>query len=277
MAACALPLAGCQDEPKAPPLNTLKPKPLPQVVMTPADVDAGSDIERREALFRVQQVPVYGDEVPKDAVRIELKGEAVTIAGQPFDPTKPDAAAAVRQRIPEGRPALIAPDADTFLAQAAPLFAALDVARVPTYLLHPSGRVAFRVTLSDEHDFQNWLDNPRPAAVGRIRIIHRADGYELQTSIGKLPGGDPNGPSVPRRGGQWDLARLRGALGALKGRFSTDEESCIVPSFGMELSAVATTLTGYYTADGERYFDALCLVYPRPVTKADAGSPAPKQ
>ncbi|MGA9525748.1 MAG: hypothetical protein WBV82_30095 [Myxococcaceae bacterium] len=31
------------------------------------------------------------------------------------------------------------------------------------------------------------------------------DGYDLQTAVGKLTGPDPNGPTVPLRGGKWDV------------------------------------------------------------------------
>lgn len=257
--------AGCKQEPPAPALNTLKPKPLPElpaVSSAGAATDAG--VDARERLFQVEAAPVYGDALPKDAIRVELAGESVRVGGAPFDPTQPEAAQNLKAMFPEGRAALIVTDADTYLAQAAPLFAALDDARVPTFLLHPSGKVAFPVTFSDEKDFQHWLDEVTLQAAGRVRIIHREDGYELQTVLGKLAGGDPNGPSVPRRGGHYDVARLRAALVALKGRFKSDTESCIVPSYGMEIASVAETLTAYYPKPEERLFDAICFVYPRP-------------
>lgn len=251
--------AACKEEPPAPPLNTLKPTPLPQ--LEGAGADGGKSAAELSA---VEVATVFGEAVPSDAVRAELLGEKVTLGGAPFDAEAKDASARIKAQVPSERGVLIVPDADTFLAQATAFLAALDDARVRTWLVHPDGTRAFRITLSDERDFTNWLDEPRPSSAGRIRIIYRADGYELQTSLGKLPGGDPNGPTVPRRNGQYDIAKLRTALGVLKRRFETDRESCIVPSFGMELSQVAASLTAYYPEDDARYFDAVCLVYPRP-------------
>jgi hypothetical protein len=69
---------------------------------------------------------------------------------------------------------------------------------------------------------------------------------------------------VPLRGGNLDVARLRTALAALKGRFPQAKDSCVVPSFGTELQATAKTLSAYYSEPHERMFDELCLVYPRP-------------
>ena len=70
----------------------------------------------------------------------------------------------------------------------------------------------------------------------------RGDGYELATSVGKLPGTDRNGPSVPLRQGRHDLGRLRLAFEALLDRFSTEDMVCCVPSFGMELQTVARAI-----------------------------------
>ncbi len=256
-ASCVL-LVGCREEPPAPTpsLAELKPKPLP-VLEDPAAVDPGK-------AFEVEAAPVYGDAPPADVVRISLEGTRATIGGTTLEVTSPDLAARLRSQVGEGRPVLLVPDSDTFLAQAAPVLAALDDADLETWLLHPEGKVAFKLRLRDEPAFQTWLDEVTP---GRIRMIHRADGYELQTAVGKLTGPDPNGPTVPLRGGKWDLARLRASLEALKDRFTQSEDTCIVPSFGMELQTTARALTAFYSEPGERFFDELCLVYPRPVAK----------
>lgn len=271
--AVALAVSGCKEEP-ARPISALKPAPLPVVETAPAAAappDASlSPEEERELLFQVEAAEVYGDKLPGDAIRIELAGETARIGGEAFDPTRPEAAATLRRLVPPEKPVLLVPDEDTFLAQAGALLALLDDARIETWLLHPEGKVGYRLALSDERDYQIWLDE---ITAGKIRIIHRADGYELQTNIGKLPGPDANGPSVPRRGGQWDIARLRTSLQALTRRFDAETESCIVPSFGMELQSVARTLSGYFTGEGDRLFPALCLVYPRP-RAAEAAVPA---
>lgn len=279
-------IVGCTEEQQSPPLSSLKPKPLPSVEGSAASPQATSDAGvdpslaaavERERLHEVEVAKVFGEEVPTKAVRVELLSGNVRLAGGAFDAEARDALAKLRAAVPEGRSVLLVPDDDTFLAQASPLLALLDDAGIKTWLLHPEGKVAFPVTLSDEDDFRGWLNEH---AAGRIRVIHRADGFELQTNVGKLPGADPNGPSVPLRGGKWDIARLRTALVALEKRFDSDNESCIVPSFGMELRSVATALTGYYTGDGDPLFPALCLVYPRPRAPSqgagravDAGAP----
>lgn len=256
----------CKSEPPAPPLSALSPKPLPAGVPAPSPVPGTSvPTDARDAVFEIVPVQVFGDTLPNNALRVELRGEEVRIDGETIDLSGSADEVAERLRARFGdRPALLVPDEETFLLQAAPLLAGLDEAQVRTHLLHPEGKVSFRLTLSDERDFQVWLDQPR---AGQVRVIHRADGFELQSNLGKLPGLDPNGPSVPLRGGQWDLARLRTGLQTLKDRFDADTESCIVPSFGMELARVSRALTGYYRAPGSRLYSELCLVYPRPRRK----------
>ncbi len=253
----------CKSDPPAPPLSALSPRPLPSAVPAPSPVPGSpASGDARDAAFEVVPVHVFGDALPSNALRVELRGEEVRIDGAPIDLSgaADEVAERLRARFAD-RPALLVPDEDTFLLQAAPLLAGLDGAQVRTHLLHPEGKVSFRLTLSDERDFQVWLDQPR---AGQVRVVHRADGFELQSNLGKLPGLDPNGPSVPLRGGQWDLARLRSGLQTLKERFDADTESCIVPSFGMELATVSRALTGYYRAPGSRLYSELCLVYPRP-------------
>lgn len=268
-------LSGCTREEAAPPLSALKPKPLPVPVTEPGggqgetlDLDAG-ELEARARLFEVEAAPVFGEELPEDGVRLELRGDSFVLGGKPLSPATDEGKAKLEALAVAKTPVLIVPDEETYLAQTSPLFAALDDAGVKVWLVHPEGKVGYPITLSDEVDFRTWLDE---VAAGKIRIIHRADGYELQTNIGKLPGPDPNGPSVPRRGGKWDIARLRASLEILQNRFESDAESCIVPSFGMELAAVSQAISGYYTEPGDRLFPAVCLVYPRPAIR-DAGTP----
>jgi len=81
--------------------------------------------------------------------------------------------------------------------------------------------------------------------------------------VGKLPGPDPNGPTVPVRGGRLDIATARQGLSRLQQRFHA-EDACLVPSFGTELRAVATALTAFWVGPKEPLFTELCLVYPRP-------------
>jgi hypothetical protein len=146
------------------------------------------------------------------------------------------------------------------------LLAQLDDARREVWLLHPDAPIAFQVTLRDEPAFQAWLDHTE--VPGKVRIIHRADGFELQTNMGKLPGGDPNGPTVPLRGGKFDLKTLQRGLQRLHSRFDTAPDLCLVPSFGMELSQVARALAADYTSADDRLFNELCLIYARPTRDA---------
>jgi hypothetical protein len=121
--------------------------------------------------------------------------------------------------------------------------------------------VAFRVALRDAPAFDVWLHIPRP---GALRIIERQDGLELVSNVGKLPGSDANGPTVPRRGGQLDVALAREGLERLKSRFSGADTLCVVPSFATELRETGALLSAAWTSAGAPLFAALCLVYPRP-------------
>ena len=231
---------GCTEK-KPEPLKSLAPRPLPALSAPAPDSDGG---EREEA-YRVAPAPVYGEELPNDARRIAVGGGEV---GLPAD-------------VQRGTAVLLVPDAEVYLVQAAALLARLEDAGALVYLAHPEGKVAYRLTLRDEPGFQAWLDEAKP---GKVRVIQREDGFELQTNVGKLVGADPNGPTVPLRGGQADLAMLRKGLVKLKERFTVTPDVCFVPSFGTELAKVAAAMSADYSAMGAPIFEELCLVYPRP-------------
>jgi hypothetical protein len=263
VAGVALQLLGCKEEKPAEPLTSLSPPPLPKVV-----AEAGG--AGRDALFQVAPAEVYGEPVPERVLRVELAGEAVRLGGERFVPSRPEDQARLRERVKE-QGVLLVPDADTFLAQTSELFATLRDSAREVWLLHPDAPVAYALVLRDEQGFQAWLAEVAP---GKLRIIQRQDGFELTTSVGKLPGPDANGPSIPVRGGKQDIATLRKGLGKLKGRFTTSEDLCLVPSFGTELAQAARALSGVYVAPGEPLFETLCFVYPTPrapVTGASAG------
>ncbi len=190
---------------------------------------------------------VWGDPIPKEAARIELLGGSAKLGGKPLGELRG-----------VGR-ALLITDFDTFLAEVAPVLGMLDRSAIETWLVHPAAAVAFKLALKDERAFQSWLDQPIP---GRIRVVQRADGLELQTGLGKLAGPDPNGPTIPLREGQLDLRLLRQSLLSLQRRFQNANDACLVPSFGTELAKIATALSGFYRAPGERIFSEICLVYP---------------
>ncbi|MGO9832152.1 MAG: hypothetical protein ACLPJH_18630 [Myxococcaceae bacterium] len=247
-------LQGCPQQPAAPALKSLAPAPLlPLSATLPAD--AG-----REAAYRVEPAPVWGDAVPPGAVRLPLQDGRVQLAAGQVDCDTPEGRAAVLSAV--GRaPALLVPDSRTYLAQVAPLLAALDDAAADTWLLHPASKVAFHLTLRDGAAFDAWLHIPKP---GALRIIERQDGLELVSNVGKLPGGDANGPTVPRRGGQLDVALAREGLERLKHRFPEAEALCVVPSFATELRETSALLSAAWAAADRPLFASLCLVYPRP-------------
>ncbi len=261
--ASATVLTGCEERKPAEPLSALAPAPLPSVVAEAGG--AGAD-----ALFQVAPAEVYGEPVPERALRVELAGEIVRLGGERLEASRPEDQARLRERMKE-RVVLLVSDADTFLAQTSELLAIVRESAREVWLLHPDAPVAYPLVLRDEQGFQAWLAEVAP---GKLRIIQRQDGFELTTSVGKLPGPDANGPSIPVRGGKQDIATLRKGLGKLKGRFTTSEDLCLVPSFGMELAQAARALSGVYVAPGESLFETLCFVYPTPRAPPRAGAPA---
>jgi hypothetical protein len=249
-----LALAGCQRQQAAPPLKALAPAPLlPLRASAPAD--AG-----REVAYQVEPAAVWGPAVPAAALRVKLAGPVVQVAGARFDIGTEEGRAAVLGAASK-RAVLLVPDGETYLAQLAPLLAALDDAGQETWLLHPSAKVAFQLTLRDGPAFDAWLHESKP---GALRIVQRQDGLELVSNVGKLPGSDANGPTVPRRGGQLDVTLAREGLNLLKRRFPEARMLCVVPSFGTELRETAAVLTAAWSSADGPLFDSLCLVYPRP-------------
>lgn len=218
--------------------------------------DAGAE-DPREAMYRVAPFAPAGLPVPEGAVRVELRGELAVVNGAAFD------VAAAKPEVP----VVLVPDADVYLVQASGLLAKLDDAGFQVWFKHPDSDFAYPVKLRDEPAFQAWLDE---AAPGKVRVIHRADGFELQTNMGKLPGADPNGPTVPVRGGKMDLATLQKGLGRVQGRFKDAPDWCLVPSFGMPLADVARAMASDYARADSTFFAQTCLVYPRPKVR-DAG------
>jgi hypothetical protein len=256
--------AGCREEKPAEPLRSLAPAPLPSLATGAASPDAGPV---DDSLFALKPAPIYGEPLPEGALRLELAGERVRLSGESLDATRPQDAERLAASV-KGHAVLLVPDADTYLAQVSEVLAPLRDVAESVWLEHPDAPVAYRLTLRDEEGFRAWLAEVAP---GKLRIIQRADGFELSTSVGKLPGPDANGPSVPVRGGRQDLATLRRGLGLLKGRFTTSEDICLVPSFGTEVAQAARALSALYTAPGEPLFETLCLIYPTPARRADGG------
>jgi hypothetical protein len=242
--------SGCEER-SAPPLASLAPAPL--TPLASAGADGGADPHR------LTPAPVWGAPLPTSAVPVTFS-QGVARAPGAVGVLRADAGVAPLLAVIGHAPVLLVSDDATYMAELAPLLAALDDAKVPTWILHPGGTVAFRVELRDEAAFDAWLDEPKP---GKIRVIQRQDGLELVSGIGKLPGPDPNGPTVPVRGGRLDVATTRAGLQRLQARFKASD-ACLVPSFGTELRAVGTVLSAFWSGRDEPLFEQLCLVYPRP-------------
>lgn len=247
--AVVLVFGACTERTEAP---RATPKPL--AALEPVRPDAGAPTAEEDPLFTVVPLSPRGPVVPPGARVVRLDGERALVDGQPV----------ADARALKG-PVVLEVVGETWLVQAAPFLAALDDAGVDTYFRHPDVAVAYRVRLRDEKAFQAWLEEPVP---GKLRVIQRGDGFELQTNMGKLPGGDPNGPTVPLRGGQMDLSTLRRGLERLRARFDSAPDYCLMPSFGTELAQAARAMAADYRDDGEAIFPGTCLVYPRPARDA---------
>ncbi|RYZ39326.1 MAG: hypothetical protein EOO71_20540 [Myxococcaceae bacterium] len=268
---CGLLLGACRETPPAPTPSPSTP-PAPGGAARPlAHRDAGT---WADAVIAPVFAQAFGEPLPEDVLRLEMSGEEVRLGAESFVPAREPEAARLAERVGGRAVLLVVRDADTFVAQVSELLAVLQAKAAGVWLLHPDAPVAYRVVLRDEAGFRAWLEEVAP---GKLRIIQRADGFELTTSVGKLPGPDRNGPTVPVRGGRQDIATLRRELARLKTRFTTSEDVCLVPSFGTEMVQVARALGGTYVGPEESLFDTLCLVYPmpRPAPSAarDAGSP----
>lgn len=226
-----------------------KLEPLEQVKAEATD----GAVDDREAIFRVVPIEVVGPAAPRDVLTITLDGDKATVDGKPFD----------RSMVKQNDDVLLVPVGDTYLVQVAPVLAALDDVGADAFLQHPDRPIAWPIDLRDEGVFQSWIDDPEP---GKVRVIHRADGFELQTNLGKLAGQDPNGPTVPVRGGQMDLKTLQRGLEKVAKHFKT-KDLCLVPSFGMELAQVSRAYAANWTSADTAWFTVECLVYPRPREK----------
>jgi len=211
---------------------------------------ADGSIDERDAIFRVVPIEVVGPAAPEQAVRLELDGESVKQGGAPFD----------LKTVKQNDDVILVPVGETYLVQIAPVLAALDDVGADVFLQHPDQSIAWPIDLRDEAVFQSWLDDPEP---GKVRVIQRADGFELQTNMGKLPGHDPNGPTVPVRGGEMDLKTLQRGLEKVSAFFKT-KDVCFVPSFGMEVAQVSRAFAANWKTAEVAWFTTQCLVYPRP-------------
>lgn len=267
---------GCKKE-QPPPKPMPAPKPLealiPERPANAAAVDAGPNATEaeREALFEVAPFTIHGKVAPANAVAIELVGDSMKVGDGGLTIIDEGSAQKAVQSL-GGAPVLLSSQDGTYLAQVTPLLTALDDAKAEVWLKHPEAPFSYKLVLRDEPAFQAWLDDPEP---GKVRIIERADGYELTTGLGKLHGLDPNGPTVPVRGGKLDLATLQKGLDRVKARFKSAPELYFVPSYGTDLTNLARTVAANWLSNDEVVFSEQDWVYPRPVKEApktaDAG------
>lgn len=247
-------LVGCTQKAKtdAAPVPT-KPAPLEPLTAEPS-ADGGV-----APTYTVKPFTFSGDPAPSTARRLEIVGEAISLDGKPVTVANLPALPVV----------LLSFDADAYLAQQLPLLARLDDAGAEVWLQSPDvSAIAWPVKLRDEANFNVWLDDGGP---GKLRIVHRTDGFELQTNMGKLAGADARGPTVPTRGGSYDLVMLQKGLDRVKARFTAAADVCFMPTYAMPMrDAIRAIATNWISKDSV-VFGGACLVYPRPATR-DAGT-----
>ncbi len=224
--------------------KTEAPMPVAPQKLEPLAAASHADASGDDSIFEVGPYSARGPIIPTGALTLRIHGT-------------PDAL----PQLKENATVLLVPDEETYVAQLNALFAQLQDAKVSVWIQHPKDAIAFPVRLKDETQFQAWLDDVTP---GKVRVIQRADGFELQTNMGKLPAGDKRGPSVPNRSGQMDLGQLQQGLLKVKGRFKEARELFVVPSYGTPLAQVAGALSSNYLGEGPTaIFDEINVVYAR--------------
>lgn len=249
--------AACTEKPKPAAPMLVKPAPLEPLIAERMSADAGT---AADATYTVKPFTFTGEAVPEGALRVDVTGVTLHVAGEPAT------IASLKSKLTAQSVVLLAYDADTYLAQTLELLALLDDAGAQVWLSSPDiSTLGWPVKLRDEANFNAWLDEP---VAGKLRVIHRADGFELQTNMGKLAGGDPKGPTVPTRGGTFDLVTLQKGLDRVKQRFTGSPDVCFLPTYAMAMHHAARAIaTNWISKDKVVYAEA-CLVYPRPATDA---------
>ncbi len=246
-------LAACTQKPQAAAAPLQKPVPLEPLIAERVSGDAGVD---SQGTYTVKPFTFVGSATSASALNLNVAGERLTLAGESISlenfKTKLGAQAAV----------VLAFDDETYLAQVLKLLALLDDANAELWLRSPDvPGLGWRVTLRDEANFNAWLEEP---AGGKLRIVQRSDGFELQTNMGKLAGGDPKGPTVPTRGGSLDLVTLQNGLLRIKQRFTQAPDVCFMPTYGTTMHNATRAVAANWLPNEKRVFDTACLVYPRP-------------
>lgn len=267
VAAVLLALLGCQKSGPSEPVKLKAPEPLPRLYPFLPPLEDGGVDESREALYRVAPFKPWGPGIPGKAARAVLAETTLSLNNAKVDVEDRPALEQLLKGL-GGQPVLIVAQGETWVTHLAPLLAALDDLGIETWLLHPEASFAYPVKLRDAAAFGAWLEEPVP---GKVRVIQRADGFELTTNLGKLLAADPNGPSVPVRGGVQDLPTLQKGLAAVKGRFKGAPDLCFMPSFGTSVADAVRAIAANWQGTDGPIFESLCFVYPRPVAR-DGGS-----
>ena len=250
-------LAACIEKPKAPPAPPPKPVPLEPLIAEAERLPDGGDDS--DTVYRVKPFSFTGEAPPANALRLEITGEIFKLGGEALT------LEALKPKLAEALPVLLSFDEETYLAQVQPLLALLDDAHSRVWLQSPDvAAIAWPVRLRDEPAFSAWVDESVP---GKVRVIQRADGFEVQTNMGKLPGGDLKGPTVPLRGGKLDLVTLQKGLDLVKKRFHEAPDACFLPSFATLMRDAIRAVAANWLAADKVVFDNVCLVYPRPTAK----------
>ncbi|MBX7117325.1 MAG: hypothetical protein K1X64_23625 [Myxococcaceae bacterium] len=250
----------CQKEAAKVPGTTPKPAaPLaPLNAARPEGLDAS--VDEREQLHVIVPLKVQGEKIPAQGEKLTLDDGKCTVGGESFTLDAAADVAKLKNKLKPGVQLLTA-HGDTYMAQVAPLLALLEEVGAEVWFLHPDEAVAYPVKLRDEKQFGEWIDEPVP---GKLRVVQRSDGFELTTNMGKLPGLDPNGPTVPPRGGQMDLSTLQNGFVKIKGRFKDAPDVCFLPSYGTPLNDTIRAFSANFEKGDEAIFKQLCLVFPRP-------------
>ena len=95
------------------------------------------------------------------------------------------------------------------------------------------------------------MDAEKPLA--KIRLMVRADGMEVVTVRGKIPGPDRFGPSVPTKGGKHDLALLAQSLARLAAHLPQEREAALLASPQTSAQTVAAALDALANASEDQF------------------------
>lgn len=102
-----------------------------------------------------------------------------------------------------------------------------------------------------------WMDAATPLA--KVRLMVRADGMEVVTVRGKIPGPDRYGPSVPTRRGAHDFPALAAALARLAAHLPQEDEAALLASPRTPFQTAAQALAALGSAS-ERQFARVLFV-----------------